>query len=167
MRSPRRWSCAGACTGSSTTSDRALGRRRSPLGGSVPVSRREVLGLVLVAAVILLGRWLRHRLLLGDDGGWRDPAWLASFLPPEPEPRAPRRRAPRRPSAPLDPNTCPADSLVLLPGIGPTIAGRMVAARARGVHFACARDLQAVRGIGPKLSAQIDPYLVYPQRDAD
>jgi hypothetical protein len=131
------------------------------------VSRREALGFVLVTVAILLGRWFRHRLLLGDDGRWRDPAWLASFLPAEPEPRAPRRQAPRRPSAPLDPNTCPADSLVLLPGIGPTIAGRMVAARARGVQFACARDLQVVRGIGPKVSAQIDSYLVYPHKDTD
>jgi competence protein ComEA len=129
------------------------------------VSRREALGLVVVAALVLLGRLLRRRLLLGPDGEWRDPAWLAAHLPPPPPPDSPPPRGPRRPAAPIDPNTCPADSLQLLPGVGPAIAGRIVRARAAGVHFARARDLQAVRGIGPRTAERIAPYLAFGTED--
>ena len=131
------------------------------------MSRREALGLVVVAALVLIGRLLRRRLLIGAGGEWRDPAWLAAHLPPPPPPPPASRRAaaPRRPAAPLDPNTCPPDSLELLPGVGPAIAGRIVRARASGVHFARARDLQAIRGIGPHTAERIAPYLSFGYAD--
>ena len=58
-------------------------------------------------------------------------------------------------------NRARVPELCLLPGIGPALAGRIVAARARGVHFACARDLQEIRGIGPRVAARLEPYLVF------
>jgi len=47
----------------------------------------------------------------------------------------------------------PADSLDLLPGIGPVLAARIVAAR--GVHgFSSWDEVLAVKGIGPRLIAR-------------
>ena len=130
------------------------------------MSRREALGVILVGAFILLGRLARRLILCSPTGAWREPGWLEANLPPleeaSPEPSRPVKLGP--PSTPLDPNSCPADSLVRLPGVGPTIAGRIVAARAQGVHFACARDMPIIRGIGPGTIARIEPYLVFGQR---
>ncbi len=132
------------------------------------MTRREAAGLLLAAALLLLGRLARRVLLLGPDGAWRDPGWLEEHLPPLEAPEAgaaARRAGPRRPSALLDPNTCHPDSLQLLPGVGPALASRIVEARQAGVHFASARDLQVVRGIGPRLVERIGLYLVFTQRD--
>lgn len=130
------------------------------------MTRREVVGLLLVAVLILAGRGVRHLLICNPAGGWREPGWLEAALPEPPAVApAPRPTGPVRPSAPLDPNTCPADSLELLPGIGPALAGRIVAARAAGLHFARARDLQEVRGIGPRTVEKLSPYLAFEPAD--
>jgi DNA uptake protein ComE-like DNA-binding protein len=63
----------------------------------------------------------------------------------------------------LDPNTAPADSLELLPGIGKTLADRIVEYRQHH-RFEREIDVTEVRGIGPKLFEQLRPYLrVAPQ----
>ena len=49
----------------------------------------------------------------------------------------------------IDPQTADARSLESLPGVGPAIARRIVAARARGLTFRRPEDLLRVRGIGP------------------
>ena len=61
------------------------------------------------------GRALRHRLLVGPDGAWRDEMWLDGFLA---DPAgAVAAEAPRKPvlTDPLPINTCSVDSLTLLP----------------------------------------------------
>ncbi|MFH1372315.1 MAG: helix-hairpin-helix domain-containing protein [bacterium] len=58
----------------------------------------------------------------------------------------------------LDPNTAPADSLELLPGIGPVLANRIVAYR-RQQSFSREIDITEVKGIGPKLYERLRPYL--------
>lgn len=58
----------------------------------------------------------------------------------------------------LDPNTAPADSLELLPGIGPVLADRIVAYRQHAT-FETEIDITNVTGIGPKLYERIKPYL--------
>lgn len=58
----------------------------------------------------------------------------------------------------LDPNTSPADSLELLPGIGPVLADRIVSFRAKS-RFMEVIDITNVRGIGPRLYERIKPYL--------
>jgi competence protein ComEA len=118
------------------------------------------MGLLLLAGIILLGRVVRHEVLEGPDGNWRDPLWLEQLLPPLPAATAEPER-PRRLSRPLDPNSAPAESLVLLPGVGPVIAGRLLAARRRGVHFARPEDLARVRGIGPVAVQRLAPHLVF------
>lgn len=58
----------------------------------------------------------------------------------------------------LDPNTSPADSLELLPGIGPVLADRIVAYRETN-RFQSEIDITDVKGIGPKLYERLKPYL--------
>lgn len=55
-------------------------------------------------------------------------------------------------------NTAGADELHLLPGVGPSIAQRIVAARADG-PFATPDDLGRVNGIGAKIIARLSPYI--------
>ena len=58
----------------------------------------------------------------------------------------------------LDPNSAPADSLELLPGIGRILADRIVEYR-QTHRFAREIDVTEVNGIGPKLFERIRPYL--------
>ena len=58
----------------------------------------------------------------------------------------------------IDPNTSPADSLELLPGIGRTLADRIVEYRQQH-RFEQEIDITEVKGIGPKLYERIKPYL--------
>lgn len=58
----------------------------------------------------------------------------------------------------IDPNTSPADSLELLPGIGKTLADRIVEYRLNH-RFETEIDITEVYGIGPKLYEKIKPYL--------
>lgn len=55
----------------------------------------------------------------------------------------------------LDLNQADARALDDLPGIGPVLAGRIVAERARRGRFERVEDLLAVPGIGPKLFARL------------
>jgi len=130
------------------------------------VNRREALGVLVAVAVVGVGRLVRRLLILGPGGSWREPGWLAEHLPPLPVEEVPPEQRRRVLTAPIDPNVCSPDSLELLPGIGPALAGRIAAARARGVHFACARDLQEIRGIGPRLTERLSPYLTYGASDS-
>lgn len=58
----------------------------------------------------------------------------------------------------VDPNTAPADSLELLPGIGSVLADRIVEYR-RHNRFESPVDITEVKGIGPKMYERIKPYL--------
>jgi len=58
----------------------------------------------------------------------------------------------------LDPNTAPADSLELLPGIGPVLADRIVEYRLHS-RFSSEIDITEVKGIGPRVFERIRPYL--------
>lgn len=58
----------------------------------------------------------------------------------------------------IDPNTAPADSLELLPGIGLILADRIVEYR-KNHQFNKAVDLTSVNGIGAKTFEKLRPYL--------
>lgn len=58
----------------------------------------------------------------------------------------------------IDPNSSPADSLELLPGIGRTLADRIVEYRQQH-RFEQEIDITEVKGIGPRLYERIKPYL--------
>jgi competence protein ComEA len=59
----------------------------------------------------------------------------------------------------MDLNAAAAADLEALPGVGPALAGRIVAARERRGRFDAVDDLLAVPGIGPATLARVAPYL--------
>lgn len=60
----------------------------------------------------------------------------------------------------IDINRATAEELQQLPGIGPVLAGRIIAHRDRHGPFRSVEDLLAVTGIGPKLLEQLHPYVL-------
>ncbi len=63
-----------------------------------------------------------------------------------------------RPAMLLDVNRSPADSLELLPGIGPVLSQRIIRYRQAHGPFASVDSLVNVNGIGPKTLAKIRIY---------
>ncbi len=69
----------------------------------------------------------------------------------------------------LNPNTATAVELTAIPGLGPTLAGRIVEYReahrdpsgARAPVYRRAEDLDAVRGIGPKTVDKLRRWLTF------
>jgi hypothetical protein len=123
------------------------------------MTRRQALGLLLAALLLAGGRLVRERLLLGPQGSWREPLLWDDLLPPlAEEPPDPARSGP---PAVLAVNQAPAESLTLLPGVGPVLAARIEATRLASGPFADPGDLQRVKGIGPKLASRLAPYLVF------
>ncbi len=105
----------------------------------------------------MTGRLIRHRMLITPDGAWREHLWLDELvLAPGGAEAAEKARKPEL-TSPLPINTCSVDSLTLLPGVGPVLAGRIQDIRAEGHIFRNAEDLRMVKGIGPALSARLAP----------
>ncbi|RUM87585.1 MAG: hypothetical protein DSZ24_05840 [Thermodesulfatator sp.] len=63
----------------------------------------------------------------------------------------------------LDPNRASVKELEELPGIGPTLARRIVEYRERHGPFRHPEDLLAVKGIGPRRLERLLPYLEFPE----
>ncbi len=143
------------------------------------MTRRQAAALLLAAALLGGGRCVRQLLLVDATGAWRDPLLLDRFLPPDETALLPAggsvpavsgggsgggtvpiRAVPRAVfSGQLDINTAPADSLELLPGLGPALARRLVADRAVRGPYLAAGDLERVSGIGPRIAARLAPRL--------
>ena len=102
-------------------------------------------------------------------GGWRKSARVA---PPQPSPSLTPQLTVNslmqtsRPLAPAIPtssgptvnvNTASAAQLEAIPGIGPALSGRLIAAR----PFSGPRDLMRVNGIGEKTMVKLTPYLKF------
>jgi predicted flap endonuclease-1-like 5' DNA nuclease len=117
-------------------------------------------GIILVFLLLLGGRAVRHHLLIGPEGRWRDTLWLDDLIV-DPAVAAEKGR-PEKPklTTPLPINTCSVDSLTLLPGVGPVLAGRIAETRDMGVVFCTREDLEEVKGIGPALSARLAPLVI-------
>jgi len=56
-------------------------------------------------------------------------------------------------------NTATAEQLQLLPGVGPALAGRIIAFREANGPFEKVDELAAVQGIGDKSLAKLRPYV--------
>ncbi len=99
-----------------------------------------------VAVLVLVG--------LGSMGAW----WIAhggcrgSLVEVE-------RLEPRTAQFQVDLNEADWPELVQLPGIGETLARRIVDCRTRDGPFLDHEDLMRVRGIGPKTLEEVRPYL--------
>jgi competence protein ComEA len=116
-----------------------------------PSERR---GALVVAALLVLGAaWdLGHRVPAPAPPAPASPSLGSAApagrdVPPAPEP------------VPLDLNSADSRQLDALPGIGPVLAARIVAHRARIGRFRTVEELLAVRGIGPTLFARLAPRL--------
>jgi len=125
------------------------------------VTRRQACGMLLMALLLAGGRLVRHHLLQTGDGSWRDPLWLDHMLVSPPQ-----ETSDYEPTlvldSPLNINQCSAESLLALPGIGPVLAERILAARESGVQFAKPEDLQKIKGIGPKLTKRLVSHVIWP-----
>jgi competence ComEA-like helix-hairpin-helix protein len=64
-----------------------------------------------------------------------------------------------RAGQPLELNQASASDLVLLPGVGPKLAARIVDERARRGGFAQVDELRQVKGVGPAVLARVRPLL--------
>jgi len=96
--------------------------------------------LVLAGLAATIGWW-------GWQGGWR-----GRLIEVE-------RAEPRVASFQVDVNQADGPELVQLPGIGPTLAQRIIESRQAEGPFLSHDDLLRVRGIGPKTLERIRPYL--------
>jgi len=130
-----------------------------------PAERR---GALVVVALLTLGSlrdlWIvwRRPATASLSGG---PAWQSTpaEIPPAPaSPMSPPEAAgPAATTAALiDINRADERELDALPGIGPVLAGRIVAHRHRFGAFRQPEDLLAVPGIGPRLFARLRPRIV-------
>lgn len=70
-----------------------------------------------------------------------------------------RRSLPLASGERIDPNTAGEEDLDRLPGVGPTVAGRIVQMREDRGPFSEPADLLSVPGLGPATLAKITPYL--------
>ena len=66
----------------------------------------------------------------------------------------------------LDVNAATPAEWALLRGVGPVLAGRIDADRAARGPFRVPPDLLAVRGVGPKTFARLEPHLRFPAAPA-
>jgi DNA uptake protein ComE-like DNA-binding protein len=113
----------------------------------------------MVFLFLVAGRAIRHRLLITPAGQWREHLWLDEIVLAPGEAEASAQAAKPELTAPLPINSCSEDSLTLLPGVGPVLAGRIQAARTKGQVFRDAGDLRLIKGIGPALSARLAPLI--------
>ena len=123
---------------------------------------RRALGVVVVMGMI--GAWnVAGRWWLRPENAARVPSALVSSAAPAPTPAPPaavvaRTGNPPRPQPPAsfrrDPlvflSTASAESLDLLPGVGPVLAARIIDARTARGAFHSWNDVLAIRGIGPR-----------------
>lgn len=74
---------------------------------------------------------------------------------PSPEAIAPQANKPLR----IDLNQATIKELQRLPGIGPQIAGRIIAHREKNGNFSSIEEITKVSGIGPKTLDRLRPHL--------
>ncbi len=67
----------------------------------------------------------------------------------------------------VDINRADSADLQVIPGIGPALAGKIIAERNEGGPFKSADDLERVKGIGPRTIENIREYIVVSQNGDD
>lgn len=131
---------------------------------------RRAEGGVVASLGLLLALWTLTAALGGGGAAFSRPEWpdRDGGAPPSLERLAESATAPGSPAAGgapgeatrlLDLNRADQEQLATLPGIGPTLAERIVADRERRGPFGDADALMRVPGIGPKRLAQVRAFL--------
>jgi len=117
---------------------------------------REPRAVLALLALAVAGHAIR--LLLAPSGAPPGELFASNAAAPDPlQQRAQAARAgrPLRAGEILDVNSAPADELARLPGIGMSLAKRIVAERTAKGPFGGLRELDRVPGVGPALLAKL------------
>lgn len=122
-----------------------------------PGERRGALTLLVLLLIgtghdLWLARQLPAEPPVGHAAGGAEPQGV---IAPAGIPATDSVASPAPAAARVDLNRASAAELDALPGIGPVLAGRIVAHRERVGAFRSTDDLLAVPGIGPKLHARL------------
>lgn len=102
---------------------------------------QAVVGGLALAALVLMAAWW-----------WRQGGWQGRLIEIDRQPKLEARFV-------VDINRAAWPELAQLPGIGQTLAQRIVASREERGPFVDHDDLRRVRGIGPKTLEKMRPYL--------
>ncbi len=102
---------------------------------------------------------LMERVRAMDEESRLDATMEPTAAAPRPVPAARERRAGLPALGTLDPDRATAADWERLPGIGPSLAARIVADRAANGPFGSVAGLRRVRGIGPKTVDRLRPYV--------
>lgn len=130
---------------------RAFGvSRQGPRGVSAQEYRERLKDLELAAAGSRAGVW--------GATDWERLAEDRRALREEEAELAIGRERAAPPPGSIDPNAATEEELTALPGVGPALARRIIAARADGA-FRSADDLRRVPGIGPAMVERLRSYL--------
>ncbi len=122
-------------------------------------------GALVLVAILVLGAahdlWRAERPpaappRAGREAESRSPGSAGAWTDPTPPPAVPGSGGA---ATRLDLNRATTEELDALPGIGPVLAGRILAHRARYGPFRTVDELRAVRGIGPRLLERLRPRL--------
>ena len=103
---------------------------------------------------------------VADSAGATERDASDSSTPRRQPERSRRAEAELRPGG-IDVDRATAEELERLPGIGPSLAARIVADRMRNGSFGGADALRRVKGIGPRTLERIRPYLAAPRAPGD
>lgn len=110
------------------------------------ITKSEIFLLAATAAFIALALVIHFT---GEGGRAQDGYTVRTWRTEEPEAQA----------TPVDINSADESTLQQLPGIGPTLAERIVADRAANGPFASVDELTRVSGIGEKTVEELRPYV--------
>jgi len=135
---------------------------------SVAWSRASTLAVSCLVAGLALVSLASHRRAATDPAITNSAPPVTTDVVAEPPSKAPEpgraaivtQARELREGRPINVNLASADELRLLPGIGPTLAQRIVESRAKHGPFANVRQLTRVHGIGPKTVARVTTLLV-------